>query len=185
VICIKKISLMILMWLSIAGSAKAAETGDWNIVTSPLGLMVGLVNIELGKGVHEQLIVGGQVAYWDREISDVKMKVISAAGFGEYCVDKCFVDSWIAFGKIGYTSIDASATNILGQKETAQVAGANFTGMGGYHWFWENFNLRLAAGAAVSTVNKVEVKESAGNVVDEVDLKPVNLALDFSVGWRF
>lgn len=73
----------------------------------------------------------------------------------------------------------------LGNAVNAHATGFLGSVVGGYGWFWRNFNLMLGGGfvAALGPIT-VDIESSAGKTTSVTLAKP-GLALEASVGWTF
>ncbi len=68
---------------------------------------------------------------------------------------------------------------------SATASGITLTGLGGYQWFWDSFNMSLGAGLLVGAqASKVTIVE-AGTSRDVSAERSASVALDFMLGWTF
>lgn len=165
-------------------SAQAAGDKSWNVRTRPLSLALGMINAQVDYAISDNLTVGPDFTSWNLTIGDYD---VSASGFGvgaNYYFDNVFNDSWYVSG--GYSSASATVkykSSLYGNLEaSAQVAGVAIGG--GYHWFWESFNLNLGLNTLLAATTKVELKDSTGTVRDTYTY-PGGVGLDFAIGFAF
>lgn len=92
----------------------------------------------------------------------------------------------LVFGQIDMKT--SRNSNSLGKR--SGTSRGTFTVPGfGYHWFWENFNLRLGAANGRATYPKTEFKNSAGTLIETG--YPTSLyydtvfGIDLGIGWAF
>lgn len=60
----------------------------------------------------------------------------------------------------------------------------------GYHWFWDNFNLRLGLAAGTMNFDYIDLKNNSGTVAEStrpfnVDINGPNGWIDLAIGWAF
>lgn len=170
-----------------AGESKSSsDSRSFNIQTSPIALLIGMVNGELDYKINENIVVGPVFAYWNATIFDVKVVATSFGAQAKYYPDGLFTDGYYFGGKVASSSFELTAEDdITGDELSAEASGAMFGVMGGYHWFWESFNINLGLLMGSNSVGKVEVKDSNGNVEEEYDSSGVATGLIFNMGFVF
>lgn len=176
--------LVILVLLNIVGQAHAAQGDQWNVRFSPVGLLIGLIGVDVDYKLTDKVVVGPSLLSWNLTISDAS---ISASGFGvqgAYYPDTVFVDGFYLGGLLGTSSFSGSITE-AGKKSTASVSGTSLGVKGGYHWFWESFNLNLGLVFSSSHSNSMTLKDSSGAVTKEINIPSSSSGLDFNFGFTF
>lgn len=180
----KSVVLAVLICVS-SVAARADESHNLNFRFSPILLLVGAIHGVVDYKVTNNVVVGGEIMTWNLSFSDYTFK---ASGFGasaKYYFDQAYVDGWYAGGRFVSSSFEATAKDSLGNKESASASGTSFGAIGGYHWFWDSFNLNLGATIVSSSVTSVDVKDSNGVVVRKVDNPGASAGLDFMLGFTF
>ena len=84
-----------------------------------------------------------------------------------------------------YAHVRVSTLDNAGQSVRGKIAGLFFTGLAGYGWFWECFNLMLGGGFTLGlNESKVRIQDSMGDSTD-VTTPITGFTLEFSLGWAF
>jgi hypothetical protein len=102
--------------------------------------------------------------------------------YNEYGESSFYVNAFAGQWAIKQTrSGDALGSRTAETTATFIIPGA------GYHWFWENFNLRLGLASGPLNVSSVDYRSSSGAVVQQGNLDVVGYAggLDLAIGWAF
>lgn len=166
--------------------ATAEKNQSINIRFSPIGLLVGMVAVKGDYLITDNIAIGGSVVYWNWSLFDNTLKVTGFGLHGTYYFNPRFQDSWYLTGGLGSSSIDATLSPTNGTRRTASLSGiTGFHVGGGYHWFWNSFNLNLGYSLGNSSATKVEYKDASGNVVDSVNVSQITGGPEFLIGWSF
>ncbi|MBX3020988.1 MAG: hypothetical protein KF799_04870 [Bdellovibrionales bacterium] len=177
-----KRSLLILVTVVLVVPAMAQAQQDWNVRSSPLALLIGLVTLRVDYRLADHWVIGPEVAAIDRTVSNVELKATGLGVVAMYYFDAALSSSaFIEFGassskvKLKWRNLDQSSefTNSGGRI------------LAGYHWFWDRLNLSLGAGLSSNSAGDIEARDTNGNVVDHYELRPISLALDCTLGWAF
>ena len=106
---------------------------------------------------------------------------------GNWFRNGVFQDGWYASPVVQYLNAKV-ATISNGQDLSASVSVVVLTGLFGYHWFWDSFNLRLGGGLSLKAgPSKIHVESSNSSYANDVSYSPTSLGLafDFMTGWTF
>lgn len=178
--------LMLIVSLIIPSASFAAE-GNFNFEFSPVGILIGAANGSLGIKVNENFLVGPEFLYWNVHILDVDVKASSFGGFARYYFDGNFKDGWYVGGSIASGSLEVSADDeITDETLSAKASGTFYNFGGGYHWFWDSFNINLGLMLGGSSIGEVEIKDQNGNVEETYDASGgLSGGLVFNLGFVF
>ena len=166
----------------------------FNVRIAPLGALLGWYNIDAEMAVTDQFAIGPTVTILnlDPEVDSNTDKVkldVSQQKFGvrgTYYPRGVFQTGWYVTPMVQYYKVDVKGTSTTtGTRATADNSGVVFTGLVGYHWFWDNFNLNLGAGYDFTTTGKTKVKFSDGRPDEEINTGGAGLSLDFMIGIAF
>lgn len=181
--------------LAAEGSAGSSDK-TMNFRISPLGLFIGYFNVDADFKIAPEWTIGPTVSYWHFDFAD------SDPGFSNQSISTTMYAigvraNWYQAGAynsglyvspiVQYETATASATDSSGNSISATASTYILSGLIGYHWFWDVFNLSLGGGFALPlTSTKVELT-SAGNTTDVNYSRTgqVGLALDFMLGAAF
>ena len=180
-----------------APSAPARSYGGssrvYNARISPIGVAIGALIIGLDYKLNNNWTVGPEFQYINYKLkltgtnysNDITMTSYGLGVRGNWFVDGVYKDGWYVapFGYFGSAKASGTGSDGVAIEGTASalIGGA----MGGYGWFWDQFNMMLAGGLSMPLGDgKVEVKDSLGNKV-EGSVNGSGLALEFSLGWVF
>lgn len=181
--------LLVILALIVAPLAVQAQTDSkstssdksWNVTFNPLAFLVGVINADLDFALNDNWTVGPQFATFNFKLGDVKAEGSAFGGHARYYFSGVFNDGFYGYGALGTASFKLEdETN----GDNAKASGTTLELGGGYHWFWETFNLRLGLSLAGAGVGEVEIKDAGGNVTDTVTPR-VNTGLDFAIGFAF
>lgn len=185
----KYVPIILAALFAIAPTASFADSegtpdNNWNISTNPLGLIVG-PNLRLDYKVAPQWTLGlnGSLIYIN--VGGVKANGTSIGIDAAYNFNQAFVHSWFIGGGVHYSVVKAKYTEDNGTEDNADVVNVSVPLIGGYHWFWGNFNLQLGLGPTLNFPSKKQITDKNGKDVKEVPLYAVGVAGDASIGWTF
>lgn len=167
-----------------AASASSNVSKDWNFRFGPVGLLIGLVNLEMDYKINNKFTIGPSLAFWNLKLLDVTIRASSIGVQGRYFFDEVYTDSWYGLGKIQASKVKAEIED-NGVVYTGEGSGGGLSLGLGYHWFWDSsFNMNLGFGVNTSTT-KVKVKDSLGNAYKDDAAADGGSFLEFTLGWIF
>jgi hypothetical protein len=181
---VKRIILIMVVLFS-AGRLMAAQGDNWNVRFQPFGLLVGLLISEIDYKVNENIVVGPSLLYWNFSGTDITAKMNGFGAQGAYYFDSVFNDGFYVGGRFNTMSMSVSGPDLSGNELTSSASGSAIGIKGGYHWFWDSFNINLGLSAGSSSIAKAQVKDSNGNVVSETSAPAIATGLDFMMGFSF
>lgn len=112
-----------------------------------------------------------------------------ALRFGYY-FDKYGMDSFYLNLFAGHIDLTQTRTSTrLGVRSGSSVGQFIAPGLG-YHWFWDNFNLRLGLALGQINYSTINFKDSSGDTVESKepfteDVNKMAGGLDLAIGWAF
>lgn len=180
----KKICFILISLLGLSHSALAEDNRMWNFRFSPLGALVGLVNAEVDYKIGPQMTVGPSIYLWNLKVTDIEVKSSGLGLQGRYFFDQVFSDGWYAVGQLGFSSTEASIRS-NGVTYTGSASGLGLQLGGGYHWFWQSFNLNLGGLLGLVPATKIDLKDSNGNRYSESYSGRASFGAEFTIGWVF
>lgn len=171
-------------FILLCGRAHAQEE-NWNLRTSPLSLLVGTANLRLDYRLGENWMIGPEIEGLNHRINGVKVRAGSLGLYAVYHFAGVFADgAYLDFGARA-ARFHATGTDSGGAERHADVNDSGLRVLGGYHWFWLPFNLNLGAGLVSNSIRRISITDASGGEVNHIDVKPLSLALDFSLGYAF
>lgn len=174
-------------------SAESSSSSTANFRFAPLSLLIGWLNLDLDFKVSQDWTVGPTVGIWKTAIEDslfVDNKLNlerNAVGVRAVWSESGAYNTGFYFSPIAqFVSAKVYGTGkTSGNLITATGSGITLTGIGGYQWFWDSFNIALGAGLQVGAqASKVTVIE-AGTSRDVAPERSATVAVDFMLGWTF
>lgn len=168
--------------------------GDFvNVRVAPIGLLIGYINIDVDFKVSREWTVGPTVTYWKYNFDSVyytggklQGETRSIGARGIWSKNGAYHDGLYITPMIQFMSAKVTGTSVsTGREVTGTASVPILTGLVGYQWFWDNFNLNLGAGFSVGAAStKVDVND--GTTTSSVESsRSSGLALDFTLGWVF
>lgn len=166
------------------GKETSSQDHLWNIRTQPLSLVLGIINAQVDYAISDNITIGPNFSSGSMSLLNYN---VSVSGFGieaNYYFNQVFNDGWYLNGGYGSTSASVKYnSSIFGDIEGKATAAGIVIG-GGYHWFWENFNLNLGLTTLLSSTVKVELKDSTGTTQDSYSYTS-GAGLAFAMGYAF
>jgi hypothetical protein len=174
-----KLSLLKTLLLLVGGFSCAVASAKMNITSAPLSLLVGVVNARLDMEMVDKWTVGPEAAILNWTLNDVNVSA--------YSLGVNFAHNFN--GNFATGAFVTPAANIISATAKIDSTSASVTALfasvvGGYHWFWDSFNLRLGGGLAFGISNAtITVEDSTG---DDISV-PLSggFLLDFALGFTF
>ncbi|MBX3040039.1 MAG: hypothetical protein KF789_04945 [Bdellovibrionaceae bacterium] len=155
---------------------------SWNNLTSQVaGNAIGLANLEYSRRLSENLTLGITGANGHGKLGPLDL---SGSAYGviarRYFKPALEQDSWYLL--VGVEKRDFMITRRDQDKDYKAESKSTVGSIGGgYHWFWQSFNIGL--GGAVTNQPSLEMKTDAGEV--HADRLNPGLSLDFTIGGKF
>lgn len=173
---------LIISFLFISSSFTQVQAESVNVRTSVTGTVwAERPNIRADFPLGDKLTLGAEVGNQSYDDGGVDIKGYSGGLYATLYTKGVFTHGWTV--DFGLTYADFKGETAAGLDADAESFG--FRVLGGYHWFWDPFNLNLAVGYASNTEDKLRVRDATGTVAAQGDLKPVALTGDVSVGLTF
>ncbi len=171
----------------------ASDSAEYNFRFSPLGLIVGSININLDIVVAPDWTVGPVINYWryssssDRTVFSKDFET-TAYGFGaraNWFKNGNFTDGLYVGPGLSYANVKVTTTDSTGDSVTGSASVMLASCLVGYGWYWDSFNMMLGGGASLGLGDtKVKVETSSGSST-EVSSTMAGVALEYSLGWTF
>ncbi|MGZ3722788.1 MAG: DUF3575 domain-containing protein [Bdellovibrionales bacterium] len=163
-----------------------ADEGDyhWNLQTSPINWVVG-PNLRVDTKVADQWTVGVAGSSIDRKIKAVNMSGKTGGLLLNYAFNSPFDDTWFLDLGISYGDIRAEAKSESGQVFNRRLYNSAARLSYGYHWFWDHFNLALAAGADWNSAGGKYVLDDGGNNLERIPIRSFGFLTELAIGLAF
>lgn len=156
-----------------------------NFSFQPIPMLIGILNAEYAYKIADHWTLGGSFAFGTLEVLDVEVEASSFSVKGRYYFQPALtMDSWYLVGSVGHSSVEAEIVD-AGVTYTGEASGGFIGVGGGYHWFWETFNLYLGGFISAGEANKIELEDSLGNEYDDEPSNPAAVGIEFGLGWTF
>lgn len=161
----------------------------FNARISPIYLLVGGVGLNFDYKINANWTVGPEVYYasYKLKLSSTDLTV-TGYGFGaraNWFQNGVYTDGWFVAPMAAYSAAKASGTDVNGVSVEATGSAFLVGAVGGYGWFWDNFNIMLGGGLALPIGDsKVEAKDSNGNRA-EGKVTGSGVLIDFTLGYTF
>lgn len=164
------------------GGAVFAESGhQHNLSNNTVGSFLGMSNLEYSQKISDRLTVGITGSTGKIDVGVIRVKGNSYGFVSRYYIDTAFKnDSW-------YLLISVTQNNYKGLVESngvsyeGKIDGTVLGCGGGYHFFWNTFNLNL--GLFLKNGEVIRLSDNAGNPYkDNFDNR---IGAEFNIGWKF
>lgn len=178
----KRISLLCVLAFVFAQNASAAMM----LRTSPLPLLIGAVNADLGFQVTNNLSIAVGGTTWSAELLDVEFEFSEFHGRLDYYFNGTYQQGWYLSAQAGVATFDLTTEDSLGTEFTGDVSGTSLAFLAGYHWQWTSFFIDLGAGfTRFSFDSELELEDENGNTEEETIPAVSSTGLEFNIGWVF
>lgn len=181
-----------------SGSVSAAPAQDVNTSTTPFTerpvnvrvspalIAIGMVNAAAEWKWDNNWTVGPTAGAVGWAIGDDSLKGWYLGAQGTYFFNGAFQQGWYLSPSILYRTLDVSFKD-GGSKYEGSNNGFVARGVGGYQWFWGNFNVNLGAGVAYNTNASFDAKDVQGNKSDKsfTNYTGITPAVDLQLGYVF
>lgn len=178
---------ILFLGLGIVLFASYSQARTLNARISPLGAIAGSLQLEVDFPITSQWTVGPYIASSNSKITiddnDIEVKGQAFGATAVWFRNGVFTDGLYLSPKLSKAKVEAKLTNEDGTYK-GDLDTMMLTGLVGYGWFWENFNMQLGGGLnAALGDSKIEITEPDGTVSEHES--GGSLALEFSMGWVF
>ena len=163
----------------------------YNFRVNPIGLVAGGIDANFDFRITENMTLGPQGIYLHATLSPSGIfnsdYDITAYGFGaraNWFFNGVFKDGFYFGPSVEYLTVTLKTTDVFGAA-TGTASGVMASGLIGYGWFWENFNIMLGGGyASVFGTSGITIKDSVGNQ-ETITANLSGLTYELSAGWAF
>lgn len=168
--------------------SKFSGSNGYNFRISPLSLLVGGIAANFDMAINSEWTVGPTVSYLNWKIGkgstlseDISLSAYSIGARANWYKNGVHSDGMYLAPALVYSAATATAGTSKGE-----ASGLFLSGVIGYGWFWDSFNMLLGGGFSTGLGNsKVQVKDSATGQTTETSLQNGGLALEWTTGWTF
>jgi hypothetical protein len=188
----RKLAASVCLLVMSSSAFAAGNSSTMNFRFDPLGLIIGMVGVNLDFVVAPEWTVGPQVGYWHLKISesgtfvnnDISLTAYTAGARANWFANGVFTDGLYVGPSARYYNVKATGSDSTGTV-TGSASGLMAGCLVGYGWFWDSFNMMLGAGGNLALGNNdVEVKHSNGTEETKAS-GAAGLSLEWSLGWTF
>jgi hypothetical protein len=156
-----------------------------NVKVEPLGLISGVLGVGVDIPVSSAWTLGPQLRFTNKTVSEYDVTAYSYGVRGNYWLNGAvFTQGWYigpSFQFIGANVKDNTGINHL----SGSASGVGLTGIFGYQWMWDKFNINLGAGPAYYSIGNIKVKDNQGNSENYKGYRSLGLGIEFNLGWKF
>lgn len=182
-----------------AGSAHAAVTErTWDIRFNPLGLLIGMYDVEANVKVVDNVSVGPMFTYWNFD-STSKVTTFKLYRYGaraNWHLSGVFANGVYLSGYYLRENLSVSESAVEWNNTTSTYQSVRYTGTAtandfgtliGYQWNWDAVNFNFGVGRKFSQTGSISVNSSAGNSKSVATSNSTNgsFTMDFSLGYAF
>lgn len=156
-----------------------------NFRFAPVGVLVGLPSVDLATEISPHWTIGpfARGLVWNlgnRHIREVELGLR-----GDYYFTEVFRDGWFLSPQLSAGYAEAKSTssyeNLKGHSQ-----GLNLSGFAGYSWFWNSFNMDLAAGLTYFGIGPFDLNDSSGAARSTENLfSGLRGYVEYNIGWTF
>ena len=163
-----------------------------NVKVSPLGLLIGYYNIDLDFAMDDHWALGPTLSYysWNFGLNSSSFKATSYAvgARGSWFSHGVYQDGLYISPILSYVGASVSGTSGT-TSASGSASAVSVSGLVGYHWFWDTFNMNLGVGysAILGNVQVTATASDGSTYSSNVSTSNASggLALDFMMGILF
>ncbi len=176
---------------SFSGAPAAAD--GVNVRVGALGLFIGILGVDVDFELDSNWTVGPTLSFGSFTIKeesstfleDYKVSFFQAGLRANWFKNGVFTDGLYIGPSATYTNVELK-TRDSGGEVSADASALYISGLVGYGWFWENFNMMLGGGLSLSLGDSdITVRESNGTTTSVRSNPTGGLALEYTLGWVF
>lgn len=164
-----------------------------NVRVSPLGLLISYINFDIDFKVSSDWTVGPTITYWNYGFESslytnrrLDVQTLALGVRGTWAQNGAFQTGLYVSPVVQFVKATASGTSAFnGSRISAEGNPVIATGLVGYQWYGDNFNINVGAGLSVgASSSKIEVND--GTTTTSVEsTRTGSLAIDFMIGYAF
>lgn len=193
---LKRAILQIALVTSALLSAQQAFSSDteMNIRFAPASLLFGWLNVDLDLRVSEQWTIGPTIGLWRIQIEDsyfvgdkYDLKRNAVGVRANWSQSGTFQTGFYASPIVQFAQVEIAGTGkSTGNDISASASGLTITGIAGYQWFWESFNIALGGGLILGgPASDISVQDGPTSYKIANNQRTTGAAFDFMLGWTF
>lgn len=160
-----------------------------NFRFAPLGLLIGLIDLNLDFKIAPNWTLGPELMYWHFNVtlSDTEYDVSALVGGvrANWFKNGVYTDGLYVGPALLYTASKVKWTDGTDNAEATNNA-ARLSTVVGYGWFWDSFNMMLGGGLSIPLGDgKIEARSSNGRREEINYSRSGSVAFEYSLGWTF
>lgn len=188
------VTSLLLATLTVAPSVAHSADNELNVRFAPLSLLVGWLNVDLDVRVNDQWTLGPTIGLWRANIEDnyfvgdkYQLKRNAVGVRANWSQSGSFqtgfyVSPIVQFVRVEISGVSKTTANDI----TASASGVTVTGIAGYQWFWDTFNLSVGGGLILGAQSSdVSVQDGPSSYKVASSGRGTGVAFDFMLGWTF
>lgn len=167
----------------------------YNFSFEPVAILVGYFDIAADFKMSETWTLGPVLTYWHTSVGsgdptytdNISLSEFSIGARGNWYLNGVFSDGLYISPILQLVMVKATTVS-NGQNLSASLTGVSLTGLVGYQWFWNSFNMKLGGGLSLSTTpSKIHIQSNNSAYSNDVSYDPTSLGfvVDFMIGWAF
>ncbi|MDH5327799.1 MAG: DUF3575 domain-containing protein [Gammaproteobacteria bacterium] len=168
----------------------SAQSGDWNVRTSPLSDLFGIYNVELDYAVNQNWALGPMYNRFDFEYSDT---TIDSSMWGvrvNYYLKNALEGGWVGSLSAGYGTVDITRPGTVSGvpvEFSTSTSVRVYTALFSYQAMWDSFNMMFGLGASYFSMPETVVGTYGVDAltIDTGFISGIVPNAEFSMGWRF
>ncbi len=191
-----KVTLATLVLFSILAATSSANAAgaEMNIRFAPLSLLIGWLNVDLDVRVSNQWTLGPTIGLWRTNVEDnyfvgdkYQLKRNAVGVRANWSQSGSFQTGFYVSPIVQFVRAEISGVSkSTGNDITASASGVTITGIAGYQWFWDTFNLSVGGGLILGAQSSdVSVQDGPTSYKAASSGRGTGAALDFMLGWTF
>lgn len=188
------VTSLLLATLTVAPSVAHSADNELNVRFAPLSLLVGWLNVDLDVRVNDQWTLGPTIGLWRANIEDnyfvgdkYQLKRNAVGVRANWSQSGSFQTGFYVSPIVQFVRAEVSGVSkSTGNDITASASGITITGIAGYQWFWDTFNLSVGGGLILGAQSSdVSVQDGPSSYKVASSGRGTGVALDFMLGWTF
>ena len=176
-----------------ATESASPSDGFINLRLSALGLLVGMLNVDVDFKISNEWTLGPSLSFWNYDYDTslytgdkLRVETLVFGARATWAKNGAYQTGLYVSPMLKIVTARATGTSkTTGATVTGNARGPILIGVVGYQWFWDNFNVNIGGGLAVGASSaKVEVSDGTTSSTAETS-RSAGLVLDGMVGYTF
>jgi hypothetical protein len=183
--------LLLVAAFAASTSAFAKSEDKYDFRFSPIGLVVGAIDVNLDIAIDPNWTLGPQIGFLHHKFrsdpsftTDYDVKAFMLGARANWFRNGNYTDGLYVGPSLSFAGVKVETSDSNGP-ESASVSALLASCLVGYGWFWDSFNIMLGGGLTLGLgQSNVDITHSDGTKTS-IATNIGGFDVEFSLGWTF